>query len=55
MYQFAYTAESWAAQLEKPENQIENVGRAACEAAGGKFVGGWLCSASTTHYSSPHA
>ena len=22
---------------------IENVGRAVCEAAGGKFVGGWLC------------
>ena len=43
MYQFAYTAESWAAQLKKPENRIENVGRAVCEAAGGKFVGGWLC------------
>lgn len=43
MYQFAYTPEAWAAQLKKPENRIENVGRAACEAAGGKFVGGWLC------------
>jgi uncharacterized protein with GYD domain len=43
MYQFAYTGESWAAQVKKPENRIENVGRAVCEAAGGKFVGGWLC------------
>ena len=43
MYQFAYTPESWAAQLKKPENRIENVGRTACEAAGGKFVAGWLC------------
>jgi uncharacterized protein with GYD domain len=43
MYQFAYTPESWAAQVKKPENRIENVGRAVCEAAGGKFVGGWLC------------
>ncbi len=43
MYQFAYTPESWAAQVKKPENRIENVGHAVCEAAGGKFVGGWLC------------
>jgi uncharacterized protein with GYD domain len=43
MYQFAYTSESWAAQVKKPENRVENVGRAVCEAAGGKFVGGWLC------------
>ena len=43
MYQFAYTADSWAAQVKKPENRIENVGRAMCEAAGGKFIGGWLC------------
>ena len=43
MHQFAYTPESWAAQLKKPENRVENVARAACEAAGGKFVGGWLC------------
>ena len=43
MYQFAYTPESWAAQLKKPENRVENVARAACEAAGGKLVSGWLC------------
>jgi uncharacterized protein with GYD domain len=43
MYQFSYTPESWAAQLKKPENRIENVGRALCEAAGGKLIGGWLC------------
>ena len=43
MYQFAYTAESWAAQMKNPENRVEKVGRAAVEAAGGKFVGGWLC------------
>ncbi len=43
MYQFAYTPESWAAQIKHPENRIETVGRAACEAVGGKFIGGWLC------------
>jgi uncharacterized protein with GYD domain len=43
MYQFAYTPESWAAQIKNPQNRIEQVGRAATEAAGGKFVGGWLC------------
>lgn len=43
MYQFAYTPESWAAQVKKPQNRVETVGRAACEAAGGKLVGGWLC------------
>jgi uncharacterized protein with GYD domain len=43
MNQLAYTPESWAAQLKKPENRIENVARAAIEAAGGKFIGGWLC------------
>ena len=43
MYQFAYTPESWAAQLKKPENRVENVGRALCEAAGGKLIGAWLC------------
>jgi len=43
MYQFSYTPESWAAQLKKPENRVENVGRALCEAAGGKLVGAWLC------------
>jgi uncharacterized protein with GYD domain len=43
MYQFAYTPESWAAQIKNPQNRIEKVGRAAVEAAGGKFIGGWLC------------
>jgi len=43
MYQFAYTSEFWAAQIKNPENRIETVGRKVCEAAGGKFVGGWLC------------
>lgn len=42
MYQFAYTPESWAAQIKNPDNRVEKVGRASCEAAGGKFVGGWL-------------
>ena len=42
MYQFAYTPESWAAQLKNPENRIDNVGRASCEAAGGKLLGAWL-------------
>ena len=43
MYQFAYTSESWANQVKNPQNRIEHVGRAATEAAGGKFIGGWLC------------
>src|SRR5260370_20843968 len=43
MYQAAYTAESLATQLKKPENRVEAVGRSACEAVGGKLVGGWYC------------
>src|SRR5437762_2465492 len=43
MYQGAYTAESWAAQIKKPENRVEAVGRKACEAMGGKLLGGWYC------------
>ena len=42
MLQLAYTAESWAAQIKNPENRIESAARPACEAAGGKFIGGWL-------------
>ena len=43
MYQAAYNAESWAAQVKKPENRVEAVGRQACEAVGGKLLGGWYC------------
>ena len=43
MYQAAYTPESWAAQLKNPQNRVEVVGRQACEAVGGKLVGGWYC------------
>ena len=43
MYQAAYTPESWAAQIKNPQNRVETVGRQACEAVGGKFIGGWLC------------
>jgi uncharacterized protein with GYD domain len=43
MYQAAYTPESWAAQLKNPQNRVEMVGRQACEAVGGKLVGGWYC------------
>ena len=43
MYQAAYTPESWATQLKNPQNRIETVGRQACEAVGGKLVGGWYC------------
>jgi len=41
MYQAAYTAESWAAQMKNPQNRVESVGRQACEAVGGKLIGGW--------------
>src|SRR5260370_28969535 len=43
MYQLAYSPESWAAQVKDPQNRVETVGRSACEAAGGKLIGGWLC------------
>jgi uncharacterized protein with GYD domain len=43
MYQLAYSPESWAAQVKNPQNRVETVGRSACEAAGGKLIGGWLC------------
>lgn len=43
MYQAAYTAESWAAQIKNPQNRVETIGRQACEAVGGRLVGGWLC------------
>jgi uncharacterized protein with GYD domain len=43
MYQAAYTADSWAAQLKKPEDRVEAMGRKLCEAAGGKLLGGWYC------------
>src|SRR4051794_8081263 len=43
MYEAAYTPESIAAQLKNPQNRVEAVGRAACEAVGGKLVGGYYC------------
>jgi uncharacterized protein with GYD domain len=43
MYQAAYTAESWAAQVKSPQNRVETVGRKVCKAAGGKMLGGWYC------------
>jgi uncharacterized protein with GYD domain len=43
LYQAAYTPESWAAQLKNPQNRVETVGNAACEAVGGKMVGAWYC------------
>jgi uncharacterized protein with GYD domain len=43
MYQAAYTSESWATQLKNPQNRVETVGRQACEAVGGRLVGGWYC------------
>ena len=41
MYQAAYTPESWTAQLKNPQNRAETVGKAVCEAAGGKCIGAW--------------
>jgi uncharacterized protein with GYD domain len=43
MYEAAYTAESLAVQLKNPQNRADAVGRAACEAVGGKLVGSWYC------------
>jgi len=44
MYQAAYTAESWAAQMNNPQNRVESVGRQVTEAVGGKMIGGCYCS-----------
>ena len=35
--------ESWAAQIKNPQNRMDTVGTALCEAAGGKLIGAWLC------------
>jgi uncharacterized protein with GYD domain len=43
MYQAAYTAESWAAQMKTPQNRVESVGRQVTEAVGGRMIGGWYC------------
>jgi len=43
MYQAAYAPESWAAQLKNPQNRADTVGRAVCEAVGGKLIGSWYC------------
>ena len=43
MYQAAYTAESWAAQMKNPQNRVESVGLQVTEAVGGKMIGGWYC------------
>jgi uncharacterized protein with GYD domain len=42
LYQAAYTDESWVAQMKNPQNRVEAIGQSVCEAAGGRFVGGWL-------------
>lgn len=42
MYQASYTAESWAAQIKKPQNRVETIGRQVCKSVGGKLIGGWL-------------
>ena len=43
MYQGTYTPESWAAQLKNPQNRVDAVGKAVCEAAGGKMICGAYC------------
>src|ERR1700739_4232828 len=43
MYQAAYTAESWSAQMKNPQNRVESVGRQVTEAGGGEMIGGWYC------------
>ena len=42
MYQGAYTPESWAAQINDPQNRVEAVGKKVCDSVGGELVGGWL-------------
>ena len=43
LLQVAYTPEAWATMVKNPQNRVEAVGRAACEAVGGKCLGGWYC------------
>lgn len=43
MYQGTYTPESWAAQIKNPQNRVDAVGKAVCEAAGGKMICGAYC------------
>ena len=43
MYDAAYTVESSPAQTKNPPNRVQSVGRPACEAVGGKLIGGWYC------------
>ena len=40
LYQVAYTAESLAAQIKKPEDRLEVVAKVLAEAAGAKILGG---------------
>jgi uncharacterized protein with GYD domain len=40
LYQVAYTAESLAAQIKKPEDRLEVVAKVIAEAAGAKILGG---------------
>ena len=42
LYQFAYTPESWAAQIKNPQDRIEVAARPVVENAGGKLIGGWM-------------
>jgi uncharacterized protein with GYD domain len=42
MFEEAYTA-SWAAQMTNPQNRVDSDGRQACEAVGGKRIGGGYC------------
>jgi uncharacterized protein with GYD domain len=41
MWQGSYTGDSWAAQMKNPQNRVDAVGKAACEAVGGRLIGGW--------------
>jgi uncharacterized protein with GYD domain len=43
MYQAAYTPESWAKQLKTPRNRVDTVGKAMCEAVGGRLVCAAYC------------
>lgn len=43
MYQVAYTAESMAAQMKKPQDRIKTVAKTAAESIGGKLINGWYC------------
>jgi uncharacterized protein with GYD domain len=37
------TRQNHGQRTKNPQNRVEAIGRQACEAVGGKLIGGWYC------------